>query len=158
MRLLFQGHRCTRANTNQRLRIKNELSREPFSTASTCDRGLIDMLSVHVPGWEPVEDVRLRNECPSDTCVGVLQRSPSPLLAFGFASLQGPFYALLGFLTYQHYGNEQNIPNVTRGKGNKVNICCNLPLLEILSYSGFWEHSLVDHFLLRGPTGVALCR
>lgn len=132
MRILFQGHRATRASTNQSLWIKDEPRCELSGAALTSDRSLIDMLSVHVLGWEPVEDVRLRSRCLSDTCVGVLQSSPSPLMAFGFATFQRPFDSFLGFLTYCRYGNEWTAQMWPEAKEIRQTYAVNFPCLSCL--------------------------
>lgn len=55
------------------------------------------------------QSLQIRDEArrkPSAQHRPVTEASPSPLVVFGFATLQGPFYAFLGFLNYCCYGNE----------------------------------------------------
>lgn len=80
MRIFFQGHRGTGANTNQSLRININLFVNP---------------SAHV--WYtfqelPVEDVRLRSEC---------------LWPLALLTYKDYFMLFLSFLTYWRYGNEK---------------------------------------------------
>lgn len=119
------------------------------------EASLICRVLFHLPGYEPVEDVRPRSECPLDASVGTQQSSRHHSWPLAWLHYKDGFILLCVSWTIIVI---IILPNVTTGKGNRVNICCNLPTYTLLGYPGFWEHSLVDHFLLQCPTEVLFCR
>lgn len=144
MRILFQGHGGTghwqhkpnlQIRDGPRRKLNVNLPQRAHWYASCCftfqDISLLRMLGREALAHRTLllESCRV-HVITHGLLLGYITRTTLCFSLFVFKLLSGPII----------------IPNETRGKGNKVIICCNLPMYKLLGYPGFWVETLEYHF------------